>query len=608
MLIVGGIVFVVFLIVLVVRAVNRSGDGTVTPTPTPAKQLLDYPSFEGEGVNEPPDIRVERLPDGSRIEYGSYHGRMTPEREAALKELVEKEKKKLQLQTNPTGPQSDASNTILNVVRPKEVFPIVSLLEMTKGLPSVYAAGLSDAIVFEVVTAPQSMVDHLRSLFAARLFYWTDRDLLALDRIHLADSQDTLGGAYGLWDFVRSYNADGSFRDLKGMIWIWKDGPIEQALIHEYGHHYTNYWGAKRTNGAVLYPTFAAWPSNIAGDYYQLRPLRDGCHCASFDVDPVTNQPVCPYDNKVWEILAEDYRATATAFNTGHVFANNNCLPGTSGLIGQPDVPNMAAYMAALPLDPGGAVVATPAVPYPTPTGPPPMCLAVQHCTRGNTVQVETCGDCQGARCLPGYTCLDLTYTCTTYQQKIYGNDVLYPVPCIQLSPTPPPLGAGSDVGINASYFPRIPFVACYDRGGVCTFQDTCLKFSGTTFEKNTTICPTSEGCCIFPNPVPIVRGQIECERDAGVCTSIPAACTMQGGTPVAGKGCTTHCCMFPSNPTSYANRQYRDIMQRVQEGRMSSMAVTAWLENACRTPRLQNVYCDPNIEGDCERIQCTPR
>lgn len=587
LLIIGAIIFVVLLIFLVIRMAT-SGTKTPSPAPGPVKQLKDLPAIEGENNNEPPDIRIEQLPDGSRIEYGSYHGRMTPEIEAAMKELVEKEKKKKQPRSHLIYPPAPSSLT--------SVF-----------FPKIFAAGPADSIVFETVSAPQSMVDYLRSLFTNRIFFWTDRDLAALDRIRIADSQTTLGGAYGLWTFVKHINPDGSFGELRGMIWIWKDGPIEQALIHEYGHHYTNFWGAHRTNGAVLDPTFAPWPVNATGDYYQVRPLRDGCHCASLSMDPVTNTPLCPYGNRIWEILAEDYRLTATAFNTGHYFADGTCLPGTSGIVEQPNVPNTAAYMAALPLS-GGAIVATPAQAFPTPTGAPPQCLAVQHCTRGGTIQQNTCGACTGSGCTPGYICPDLTYTCEAYQQKVFGSDVLYTIPCPLLSPTPRPLNAGSDVGILASYFPRVPFVACYDRGGVCTFQDTCLKFTGTAFEKNSTVCPTSEGCCIFPNPVPIVRGQIECDRDGGVCTSIPAACTLQGGNPIAGKGCTTHCCMFPSNPNSYANQQYTDIMQRVKDGRMSSMAVTAWLENACRTPRLQNVYCNPNIEGDCERLQCVPR
>lgn len=611
LLIISGILVVLTLLFLVFQAMSASDSNAPSPKPGPEKQLRDYPAFEGENHDEPPDIRVEQLPDGSRIEYGSYHGKMSPEVEAEMKKLVEKQKQKI-LQTIPTGTQSDASLRISPYRQSawsSITSPFLGIQELhayARGWNTVRAAGSADTIVFETVSAPQTTVDHLRSLFANRIFYWTDRDLTALDRIRVVDSQDTLGGAYGLWTHAKNIQPDGTFTDLVGMIWIWKDGPIEQALIHEYGHHYTNYWGAHRSNGGVLDPVFAPWPVNVAGNYYQLRPLRDGCHCASFYIDPSTNQPVCPYGNRVWEIIAEDYRMTATAFNSGHFFSDSACM-SVSGTVGTPDIPGTAAYMAALPLA-GGAIVATPAQPYPTTTAAPPRCLAVQHCTRGNTILQDMCGNCAGQGCTPGYTCQDLTYTCTTYQQKVYGTDVLYSVPCPLLSPTPRPLGAADDIGIQASYFPRVPFVACYDRGGVCTFQDTCLKFSGTAFEKNATICPTSEGCCTFPNAIPIVRGQTECERDGGVCTSIPAACTLQGGTSVAGKGCSSHCCQFPLNPNSYENQEYRDIMQRVQEGRMSSLAVTAWLENACRTPRLQNVYCDPNIEGDCERMLCVPR
>ncbi len=106
--IISGILVVLTLVVLVFRAMNASDSNGISLAPGPEKQLRDYPAFEGENHDEPPDIRIEQLPDGSRIEYGSYHGKMSPEVEAEMKKLVEKQKKKI-LQAIPTRTQSDAS-------------------------------------------------------------------------------------------------------------------------------------------------------------------------------------------------------------------------------------------------------------------------------------------------------------------------------------------------------------------------------------------------------------------------------------------------------------------------------------------------------------------
>lgn len=84
-----------------------------------------------------------------------------------------------------------------------------------------------------------------------------------------------------------------------------------------------------------------------------------------------------------------------------------------------------------------------------TPT--PQICMGVQHCTNGSETMFEYCGDCTGVSChaLPNYGCRQAGFTCTTYRDKFFGIDTLYPVPCnllpsITPSPTPSPTNTPS--------------------------------------------------------------------------------------------------------------------------------------------------------------------
>lgn len=85
-----------------------------------------------------------------------------------------------------------------------------------------------------------------------------------------------------------------------------------------------------------------------------------------------------------------------------------------------------------------------------TPTKPPtPACMGVQHCTYGNRTLLEYCGNCTGAGCRPGYACADSRFTCTTYPDKVFYFDTLYPVPCgptrtPTITPTKPPTSTPS--------------------------------------------------------------------------------------------------------------------------------------------------------------------
>jgi hypothetical protein len=147
-----------------------------------------------------------------------------------------------------------------------------------------------------------------------------------------------------------------------------------------------------------------------------------------------------------------------------------------------------------------------------------------------------------------------------------------------------------------------MPFEECYRRGGVCTQREVCLNFQGTVFEKNTWVCPVSEGCCIFPDPKSIVPTRAQCEREGGICAN-EAMCLSEGGTVEQGKDCPNICCKL-TVPGAYKNLDYEQIINAFRNGTMGPLAVSAWLSNACRVPGMQIITCNP-LDGSCDRVMC---
>jgi hypothetical protein len=70
------------------------------------------------------------------------------------------------------------------------------------------------------------------------------------------------------------------------------------------------------------------------------------------------------------------------------------------------------------------------------------------------------------------------------------------------------------------------------------------------------------------------------------------------------GLGCPDICCKFTNVPEAYRNLDYRRIITAFRNGEIGSLAVSLWLESACRVPGMQILTCNP-LDGSCDRIEC---
>jgi hypothetical protein len=259
---------------------------------------------------EPPsqttDIRKEQLQDGSTVEFGTHNGPLTPERLKELRSIV------------TTKPQS-------------------SLPSSFSFIHTAQAADIVDSIVVDNQSQMAPNIDaQIKDLFRTRKFIWTEADLSRLSKIIIVQRKEDLGGALGVYDYVLIRGRKGAFKDWKGIIYLWAQTDLGVTLSHEYGHHFTNFWAAHRTQG-----TWGnVWPADEAGNYYTLRPMPAVCSC---------NTDACPYQLRIWEILAEDFRATVSEFPDGHIFAEYMCSDG-SRKVGLPNNVEVGAYLRALPI------------------------------------------------------------------------------------------------------------------------------------------------------------------------------------------------------------------------------------------------------------------
>lgn len=206
-----------------------------------------------------------------------------------------------------------------------------------------YAAGSAadDLIIEDPSGSYPEYVTYLRNLFYQHAWPWTEDDLGDIYKIIIVKDQRDMGGALGLYDNAKVYDASGKLTRWVGIIYIWGGAAVGKVLAHEYGHHFTSYWAAMRTNGAW----YNHWPADSAGDYYTLRPLPAQCSCES--------DTGCEYHLNIWEIIAEDFRTTVTTDpalkSTSHLSANEPC-PGTTMTVGYPNPVGVPAYLRALPL------------------------------------------------------------------------------------------------------------------------------------------------------------------------------------------------------------------------------------------------------------------
>lgn len=208
-------------------------------------------------------------------------------------------------------------------------------------VPHARAASLVDDLVIENQSVSHgALVEYFRELFRNHAWYWTESDLRDLGKIIIVENKSDIG-TKGLYDWTEKYATNGKLMRWIGIIYIWGGGPAGEALAHEYGHHYTSYWAAMRTNGGWN----DHWPVDAAGDYYKLRPLPAACSCETASS--------CSYRLDPWEIIAEDFRTLVPVdpiLSSKPHFSISTTCPGTSMKVGTPDPAGTLSYLRTLPL------------------------------------------------------------------------------------------------------------------------------------------------------------------------------------------------------------------------------------------------------------------